>query len=204
MGFISDFYESSDVVDTMSHSGTAGCNLCSFRIYKGSAKNTFLAAYSANIHSAHSSHRRSAIRNQAVRAKGISEQNCRFMRLTPNVTETSVFPLLKRHKLLRSFETYRNPNKHHFDAFRNNVIAPDHVLIGNIRNLIQALFLSLNSEESQSHLNALIDSNLKQNRLTREGITFNTVTKRLNSTTFNTTFSIWQALLPSIVQLQRI
>ena len=194
VGYIADFKETADGVDTLSHSGSAGCNLCSFRRFEGNAGNSSLFAYTTNINSHDASSKRSAERHKQLRDNGISEKQCSFLGLNSSSRpQKEIYPPLVLHDLLRKEIDYLHPIKHHFDAF-DNIVAPDHLLVGLIRNALRVLFSSLETKSEKQALRRI--------DLPREKYVGNVSKGRngeLYTTSFNNTFGIFH-VAPVVVQ----
>ena len=62
----------------------------------------------------------------------------------------------------------RNPRKHHFDAFRNYVVAPNHVLGGIIRDILRSIFQSLPDNNIRMIQNDVLKTNVTKHKLPYE------------------------------------
>ena len=105
------------------------------------------------------------------------------------------YPLLILRNLLRQESDYLDPIKHHFDAFGNNVVAPDHLLVGLTRNTLRVLLTSLEVKPGKLALNSIFAQALRRNDLPREKYIWNVSKGRdgeLNTTSFKNTFAIFQ------------
>lgn len=89
-------------------------------------------------------------------------------------------------------------------AFECSIVAPDHCCIRNVRNMLEALFTSLNSAEEQKRSNVLYYACTTLNDLPLERNVFNVEKNKLNNTTFSTSFVIFSVSLPVCIQFARL
>jgi len=190
-GSLADFKEASDGLQTLSHSGTAGCNLCNFR--KNSTKFSSHSdnAYSTTSHSRSSAFTRSAWRHYELLGSGISNREANFIGMKlPGHSATSFDTFLRLEDELRRAVTPDSlPHaRHHYKAFPCAVVAPDHCIVGNIRNVLEAVYLSLASPASWANLNTCFREALLLNGLPGQDQVFNLDSKSLNSCSFTILF----------------
>lgn len=96
-----------------------------------------------------------------------------------------------------------HPLKYSLRAFPCSVVAPDHCCIGNIRNILEALFLALGNIVAQKELNTLFSSALLVSDMPDEKNVFNVEKKHLSNTTFYNMSAIFSVALPACVQFVR-
>lgn len=90
----------------------------------------------------------------------------------PKLFKTATFPYRDEH-----------PLNHFCRAFSCSIVAPDRCLVGNIRNMLDALFVSLTASYRQVQHNALFAQALASNALPEEKNVFNVPSNKLNTTT---------------------
>ena len=207
-GFVGDYPASVDVIDTLKHSARAPCTHCVFRARpKGSACRY---AYSSDYHSSNSSFTRGMYRLLALRPKMSDEDGFRWMGMkdgtAEDVNKPGKWPLLKLsteiHKQ-RSDVPLTNLNmpvvSKHFDAYHNNIIAPDHLFTGLIKGLLACAFKMLSSEENRTAFDRLICDAIKDIGLEGERSFYNHKKKKLNSVSMSTLYCVL-SVLPAIVE----
>jgi len=190
-GSLADFKEASDGLQTLSHTGIAGCNLCNFRKNNNKFSRHSVNAYSAAAHSRSSAFTRSTWRHYDLLDSGISTRDANFIGMKlPGHSDTSFDTFLRLENDLRRAVTSDSlPHaRHHYKAFSCAVVAPDHCIVGNIRNVLEATFLSLASPDSWASLNTCFREALVLNRLPGQDQVFNLDTKLLNSCSFTVLF----------------
>jgi len=197
LGFLTDFHESSDGVGTFQHNGVAGCNLCAFRRDQGTNPTASAYAFTTDWHSSNSSVQRTTTRQaDLLRSNPSLDQLAHLGIHHYRTDEDSPYPLLNMElRLAAAFASTTRPfppqHEYHFRAFQGSIVAPDHCIIGNIKNALTAAFVSLNSAPSQTFLNKLFREALFHNALPRQRQVFNVSKKVLHSTTFSSLFGIF-------------
>lgn len=86
-----------------------------------------------------------------------------------------------------------------FDAFRSNVVAPDHLLTGLAKNVLDAVHKYLSSQDSRRHVDVYICCALRDNGLIIQKQVFNHEKKKLYSMGLS---SIFRVLLVSVPVVQ--
>jgi len=190
-GSLADFKEASDGLETLSHSGTAGCNLCNFRKSSSKISTHSENAYTATSHSRSSAFTRSTWRHYDLLGSGISNREANFIGMKlPGHSATSFDTFLRLEDDLRRAVTPDSlPHaRYHYKAFPCAVVAPDHCIVGNIRNVLEAVYLSLKSTAARANLNTCFREALLLNRLPGQDQVFNLDKKLLHSCSFTILF----------------
>lgn len=199
-----DFRESVDGFDVENHRSNTGCTNCSFQKQACITSNVCKFAYTNCLHSGNASSQRTANRHPMIDHSNLSEDDRKFLRLRPHEDEGSEEnPLLNLLCDLRGSTIYNNPAKTHFDAFRRNIVSPNHVFARNIRKNLDFTLKSLKKPDFQTHLNAVILNNLKASRMHIDGSIFNVEewkAGRIELSVFLPTYSAFEALWPSLLQ----
>lgn len=149
----------------------------------------------------HASWSRSVYKHRSLPEANITNAQCQFLSLlNQSRSTTDTMPLVELHWRLRSWDPTENPTRHFFDAFRTNIVAPDHCLFGKIRNMWAAFYLSLASNAVRRTVNQVIAFNMKANSMPYDANVFNASDKSLNSTSFSLTYSVLSVFIPSMLQ----
>jgi len=206
LGFLTDFHESSDGVGTFQHNGVAGCNLCSFRRDQGTNPTEAAYAFSTDSHSSNSSVQRTTTRQTDILRSNPPDADLTHLGIHSYRTdEDPPYPLLTLEvRLASAFASTVRPfpplHEYHFRAFQGSIVAPDHCIIGNIKNVLNASFVSLDSPPLQTVLNRLFREALFNNALPRQRQVFNISSKSLHSVTFSSLFGIF-LVSPAVFKL---
>jgi len=119
-----------------------------------------------------------------------------------SLDHVSPYPLLNlERRLAAAFDATDRPfppnHQYHFRALQGSIVAPDHCIIGNIKNVLDVSFVSLDSAPHQRLLNQLFRQALIDNTLPRQRQVFNVSSKSLHSVTFSSLFAIF-LVYPSV------
>lgn len=208
VGFIGDYPESSKVIDVLHHSARAPCTVCSFR--HRTAVSTARYAYSLIIHSQHTSFRRSLRKTMAMRSAKVSEDDCNFLGMC-NGTDTDVnddgrWPLLKlaceldKCKLNVPLTDDNKPVVNvEFDPYSRNVIAPDHLLAGIGKFLLESIFVNLPTMELRSKLDVLLCHSLRRMGQGSHTYIYKEDTKSLNSMSMSNIYAVLLVVGPHLL-----
>lgn len=83
-----------------------------------------------------------------------------------------------------------------FDPYSRNLVAPDHLLAGIGKSIIEATFLTIKSRESSSKLDVLLCHDLRTLGLGSHGKLHNGERSTLNSMSMSTIYALISVLLP--------
>lgn len=171
VAFLANFHEATDGLYVLTHSGAAGCNICSYRkkplrtrtYHITLTRVSFLCAI--NLQSVLSGNT-PLFENKVYRT--------RYLGMFPDERVANKPPaLVILHERLRPSASH-NPIRSPFDAFASNWVASDHCWVGNIRNLLHVLFLSLRNDDGKTVLNNIIHNEVSNNTDVFERRAFNT------------------------------
>jgi len=210
VGVLTDFHEASDGIATYHHSGIAGCNLCNFRRDEGSRMNSSAYGYNTIQSSGNSSFQRTLLRHESIQRANPKCEELQYLGLHDFSTrESNVHPLVHlestlREKLRVSERFLPGKLSLHYRAFQCAIVAPDHCIIGNIKNVLTLTFKSLPNRTVQKALNKLIYESLTTNGLDRDKHVYNEDKQSLRSVSFSTLFGIFQVIPPVLAQLRSI
>ena len=135
LGFVGDYPASACVVDVLGHVGNAPCTHCSFRRLRNVTNNGSRFGYTTKIHSRNSSFLRNLDRYAALRLSELPDSDANRLGMIPNSRANDrTCPLMYFQRTLedqRSRSAVRQNGKPVvqciFEAYRNNVIAPDNL-----------------------------------------------------------------------------
>ncbi|PXF42873.1 hypothetical protein BWQ96_07381 [Gracilariopsis chorda] len=77
-----------------------------------------------------------------------------------------------------------------FDSYRSNVLAPDHLLTGLAKNVLEACFAALGSRDARLKADVSLCSALRDNGLIRQTSVYNVKEKKLHSMTLSGTYCL--------------
>jgi len=124
-------------------------------------------------------------------------------------TPSEDLPLIHFENLLasafRNSEIERPPQHHfHFRAFRCSVVAPDHCIVGNVKNVIAAVYQILPRRVYKHMLNGIVSAALRENSLPQDKNVYNVEKSKVNDASFSIVFATFLVLQPCIYNLLTI
>ena len=209
VGFVGDYPESSKVIDILSHSAPAPCTMCSFR-YRH-LTNAAKYAYAITIHSFNSAFTRGMRRTLSLRSRITHNDDLKFLGMkegtTQDMNDAGRWPLVKmaceldkcRGKIQKTSDGHTVVSEH-FDAYSRNAIAPDHLLAGLGKYLLETTFLLLPSDIDRIKLDIILCQALRSIGMGSHACLFNNKTKTSNSLSMSTVYSVI-TVLPSILRV---
>lgn len=175
-------------VQTMLMSYTIA-NICSFRKSDLQAPNCSIYTYSVGIHSKSVSVIRSVWKQNDIRKPEFLNRSCKYLgMLISSRTVKASLPLMTFHERWNSMMT-NWPMGPTFEPFVMNWVAPDHVVVGNVRNVSLSIFTPLLCDEDRKVLNYLFHTELNSNMEIVERATYNLTKKDTNRISFSTSFA---------------
>ena len=205
VGFIGDYPESAKVIDLMNHAARAPCTHCSFRHRK--LENAANYAYSLAIHSYHSSFGRTLRKTLALRSSNISAEELTFLGMRQgsieDVSEVGRWPLIKlgcaiqsaRHRIPRT-STGRPVVPGTFNPYNQNAVAPDHLLAGLGKFMVETAFVMLNSDTDRKRLEIVVCQKLKDLGFGSHSTLYNYKKKKVNSISMSTNYAVLMIIGP--------
>ena len=151
VGFVGDYPAAASVIDVVGHVGRAPCSLCSFRrLHKSKAEGS-THGYTTEVHANHSGFMRMAERHQSLRDSDINGKDANVLGMIRKIRlRGKRCPLMEIHDRLEQ-DRALVPKKSEgtqvvpalLDPHRCNFVAPDHLLTGLAKNILNTAFLSL-------------------------------------------------------------
>ena len=210
VGFIGDYPELSKVTDVMSHAAGKPCTLCIFRHRNLEDSSNY--AYSITIHSCHTSFARSLRKTLALRSATLSADDYRLLGMktgsVSDINEPGRWPLVKlaceidqnRPSIPRT-EFNKPVVSPTFDPYTQNVVAPDHLLAGIGKYLVESVFLSITNNRKRYELDTRMCFELKTLGMGSHSNIFNLKTKSLNKMSMSNVYAIILLLTPHLHSL---
>jgi len=193
-GLLADFHEANDGLATLNHGGNAGCNMCTFRQNTSQYNTRSKHAYNVRAHSRNSGYQRTTWRYNAVHSAGMSNDDANFLGLKPKSSLSSNDTLRMRLES-RMTAAPSSPAFEHtifpFKAFQCSIVAPDHLLSGNIKNILNAVFHALPDNNARSLLDKSFVAVLPRAGLYPQPKIYNFDGKHVRSCSFSILFSIF-------------
>ena len=209
VGFIGDYPASSAVADVMGHTARAPCTFCTFRRLQYNDASGSRFGYTTKVHARNSTFLRHGERQRSLRSSEISDEdatrlgmipNSRFMERNCPLVQVS----LDARKRESSLTEHGNPVVPCiFDAYRSNVIAPDHLLTGLSKDILNAVFKTVPSKEHQKILDVSICAALRDNGLLTQGEVFNPRSKSLHGMNLSEIFCVLLVAVPVLRMFMR-
>ncbi len=195
--FIADYPAVSPTIDTKSHSANVPCTVCTFP----RMKNLFESAYghSTTINMRNPSHMRCTNRTLALRNThlnsielvnlGMREFHNDELNTTPmfnlfNQLRTNALSQIQRSTIKGS-----SVNSLSFDPYMAVVEAPDHCLMGVIKNAMDMYFSALSDNKLRRQVDAMVCTAIDENGLPKQASIYNTSKRSINSMTMTAVFS---------------
>ena len=195
VGYIADYPVAAAPLDVLGHMGDSPCTHCNIRKFKKSGASTM--GYTTNIHALNNASVRCGERHNALRQTEFSDRDANFLGMKPksHVTDRSC-PLLALQRRLSSVQSDIPLNSEGmrvvpamFDAYLSNLIAPDHLLTGLARNIIDLCFRLL-TPAVRIKVDISICAALADNGLIRERSIYNGKKVKLHSTSLSTVYCV--------------
>ena len=202
VGFLGDYLESAHGVDLLGHRANSPCTTCSVRKNRDSDRSSL--GYTTILHGSNSSVLRTAERHWALRESGIDDNDCNLLGMysTARVSNESC-PLLKLHSELQKVRSDIQKANHGgpvvsglFDPYRSNVIAPDHLLSGLAKDIMQTAFAVLPGKEWKQRMDYMVCSALSENGLIRQRSTYHVSKGTLHGMSLSSTFCMLLCCVP--------
>ena len=198
VGFIGDYPAAASVIDVVGHVGRAPCTLCSFRRLMLSEASGSRYGYTTKVHANNSGFLRSAERHRFLRESEITDKDANILGMKGKIqTLRRKGPLMEIYERLTN-ERYLVPLNSHgypvvsaqFDPYRCNFVAPDHLLTGLTKDILNTVFLSLPTKELQLQTDIMICAALRQNGLLSQNEVFNFQANAINSMTLSELYCV--------------
>ena len=195
VGYIAEYPAVAAPIDVLGHVGDSPCTHCSIRKFKQSGASTM--GYTTNIHALNDASVRCGERHNALRHVEFSDRDANFLGMKPtsHVTDRSC-PLLALQTRLSSVQSDIPLNSEGmrvvpamFDAYLSNLIAPDHLLTGLARNIIDLCFRFL-TPVVRIKADIFICAALADNGLIRERSIYNGKKVQLHSTSLSPVYCV--------------
>lgn len=169
IGITPNFAESSERLNTYSHSVAEGCNLCTFRKEPASARRNSGYMYSTSIHSKNPSYQRSVSRQTSLKKSSCTRKELKFLGIHETGTEMKE-AIIQLHLVLQQLKTNVKTwlllsLQYPFAPFICNVVAHDHCIVGILRYFITCVFSCAGSINFHWKLNVLIRNLCQDNGL---------------------------------------
>ncbi|PXF41580.1 hypothetical protein BWQ96_08694 [Gracilariopsis chorda] len=196
VGFVGDYPAAAHTTDVMGHNAAAPCTLCNFRRSTGGRSSMY--GFSTIVNTQVSAGLRTFERHMALRNSVIDDDHANRLDMRSNESfADSSAPLVA---FQRELDRKRDeiPNSIGglpvvsglFDSYRSNVIAPDHLLTGVTKNVLDACFAALGSRDARLKADVSLCSALRDNGLIRQTSVYNVKEKKLHSMTLSGTYCL--------------
>jgi len=208
---IADYPAVSPAIDTRGHMANAPCTVCSFHRQRGCYDSDH--GYTSFANWQNPSFSRSVERTTILRSSSPSEQQLLSLGMKSDTySDWRKYPLfLFRTKLLQkrsiveqTVDVNNIPINHAvFDPYMASIEAPDHCLMGLIKNCIEAYFHSLSNDKIRKQVDLLIVSSLMDNGLPRHSSIYGIKKKKIHSMSMSSVFSVFlilEAIAPYYIE----
>jgi len=155
VAFIGDYPEITNVLDLLGHNSACPCHLCSFKRIPNHMTEASRYCSTIAVHSLDPAFMRTADRTLVIRDSNISSEESKSIGMKDASTDTKKSPLFSLHSALNeAFRTTPRPffsdgsilPYPHFDPYRSCLVAPDHLLSGIAKNVLNMAFVLLPRE----------------------------------------------------------
>ncbi len=194
--FVSDYLEAAKVVDVMGHRSNYPCTACIF--YKKKQGQESQYGHTVMINSKRMAFSRYDQRSFIIRKSGVAEKHEKEIGSNPG--SEKVFELYPISYLSKRLDQVQNNIplidqnvpvvSGFFDSYKNNAVAPDHLLAGLAKNILNICFNVLEHTSSKGKAEKMICSALSFNGLPKERSIYSMNNKSLHSMSMSSTFAI--------------
>ena len=147
LGFVNDYPASCHVIDSKTHTASAPCTLCSFRRYSGPETRASKYGYTLHVNENDPSACRFGDRQEALRLDRVDDETAKILGMTqPSSVPNRTCPLIALQRELNACKHWVRKDadgkavvRPIFDAYRSNLIAPDHLLTGLAKKTLSLL-----------------------------------------------------------------
>ena len=198
VGFVGDYPAAAATIDVLGHVSSAPCTLCTFRRQHAAVAEGSRHGYTTEVHAGNSSFLRHAERHFSLRKAGLSAHDANFLGMVHSErTRARNSPLIQLSKEILKKQgdiplstAGRKVVPGLFDPFRCNIVAPDHLLTGLAKNVLNTLFQCMPSNEMRAHADIYICCALKENGLLTQSTVYNYNSKSLHSMTLSEMYCV--------------
>lgn len=153
VGFVGDYPASSKTVDLIGHVGSAPCTLCSFRRLPARLAQGSRFRYTTEVHANHFSFLRQAERHNSLIESNVNDNDANRLGLIQNyrVSDHSCTLIYLQQALNKKLDSIPVTEEGNpvvsglFDPYSSNIGAPDHLLTGLSKDVLNASYRSLPS-----------------------------------------------------------
>ena len=210
MDFVADYPAAAETLDAMGHTANAPCTICTFLKSKDDGQSGFSLTTKVNAH--RTAPLRCRERNEALRDSEIDnhDTNRLGMKGSDKINDESAPLLALQRELERvradipSTREGKRVVSGRFEAYRCNVVAPDHLLAGLAKNIIEVFFHVINRQGDavafRTKADIAICGALRDNGLKKQSSVFSSKHK-LNNMTLSGVFCALLVCVPVFKQL---
>ena len=210
VGFVADYPAAAETLDVMGHTANTRCTLCTFRKNTGVGESRF--GNSTEVHAHRTASLRCMERHEALRNSEIDSQDTNWLGMKDSnkmCDESSPLLALQRElERVRVDVPLTRDGKRvvsgRFEAYRCNVVAPEHLLAGLAKNVIEIGFHVINRQGNAAAFRAKSDmaicGALQDNGLKRQSSMFSSKNE-LNCMTMSGVFCALLVFVPVFNQL---
>lgn len=139
------------MTDVIGHVGRSPCTLCSFRRLQESSVVGSKFGFTTKVHANNTAFLKHGERHESLRKSIVSDRDANRLGMVPTCRysdrQCPLSYLQKEFQSKKSRSALTDDGKQvisgHFDAYRNNIIAADHLLTGLSKDILNSIFQTL-------------------------------------------------------------